>query len=80
MVRRVSTSWLDARENQEVLSLVFNHIGTKWPIREREKILGDISHAFFPPHTRADVWGGYDQTPLIWTGEFYYPVFVSLGV
>ena len=25
------------------------------------------------------MWGGYDQTPLISTGEYYYPVFVSLG-
>ena len=80
MVRRVSTSWLDAGENEEVLSLVLNHIGAKWPIREREKILGDISHAFFPPNTRADVLGGYDKTPLISIGEFYYFVFVSLGV
>ena len=32
------------------------------------------------PFFHRDVWGGYDQTPLISTGKFYYLVFVSLGV
>ena len=48
-------------------------------MQERERILGIISHAFFPPDEQADKWGGYDQTPLISNDKFYYPIHVSLG-
>ena len=61
-------------------SILLSHIGVMWPIQKCEMVLGIISHAFFPPNSQANMWPGYDQTPVISTGKFYYPIHVSLGV
>ena len=80
MVKQVASLWLDADEDLDVFSIFLNHIGAMWPNQKREMVLGIISHAFFPPNSQANMWRGYDQTPLISTGKFYYPIHVSLGV
>ena len=79
MVKQISSLWLDAKEDPDVFSIFLNHIGATWSIRKRKMILGIISPAFFPPNKQADMWGGYDQTPLISISKFYYPIHVSLG-
>ena len=78
MVKRVTKDWVSG-EDQRLVEIAFQHIGTKWSLEEREKVLKDISYAFFPPNRRADVWTGYDQTHRTVNHEPYYPISIVLN-
>ena len=78
MVRKVTKRWVSSKD-QKTMELTFQHIGTKWSLEEREKVLRTISYAFFPPNRRNDVWSGYDQTHQTVNNEPYYPITVSLN-
>ena len=60
------------------MELVFEHIGSTWPIEERERLLRVASLAIFPPSQRSDVWRGYDQSRSTVQNVFYYPITASL--
>lgn len=77
MARRVSRSLL-ANGTHRAIGHVLDHIGTTWPIEEREEVLSIVMRAMFPPCTRADVWRGYDQTFRTVGQEFYYPIPINL--
>ena len=78
MVKRVTKNWISG-EDQGLVEFALQHIGTKWSMEEREKVLKDISYAFFPPNQRADVWTGYDQTHRTVNNEPYYPISIVLN-
>ena len=77
MVRHIPFDWLAAGEHPAMVH-VFEHIGLTWPIEEREKLFRIASITAFPPHQRADVWAGYDQSRSTVGNVFYYPITASL--